>query len=139
MIFLSINLGNTIQRRVQNPVKHLRWSVLGKQLRGFSRLLFLQSTPSLIFDSFLPRLLPLPGFDRFWDRFQDHVFKDIVDHHRTFYEICSLAHFMSLTPFSTSWQQQKKSGFLMFSGGIERGQWHEMSFVYNYVSKHPWK
>ena len=38
-----------------------------------------------------------------------------------------LTHIMSLASFYTSWKYQKTSGFLMFSGGIKREQWHEMS------------
>ena len=37
-----------------------------------------------------------------------------------------LDHSMSLASFYTPWKHQKTSGFLMFSGGIERDQWHEM-------------
>ena len=32
----------------------------------------------------------------------------------------ALTHFMSLVCFYTPWKRQKTSGFLMFSGGIER-------------------
>ena len=34
---------------------------------------------------------------------------------------------MSLVSFYTPWKHQKTSGFLMFSGGIEKEHWHEMS------------
>ena len=37
-----------------------------------------------------------------------------------------LAHFMQLVLFCTPWKHQKSSSFLMFSGGIERYQWHEI-------------
>ena len=37
-----------------------------------------------------------------------------------------LTHFMPLISFCTLGELQKISGFLMFSGGIERDQWHEM-------------
>ena len=37
-----------------------------------------------------------------------------------------LKHFMPLLSFYTHWKHQKTSGFLIFSGGIERYQWHEM-------------
>ena len=33
---------------------------------------------------------------------------------------------MPLVSFYIPWKHQKTSGFLMFSGGIERDQWHEM-------------
>ena len=33
---------------------------------------------------------------------------------------------MPLVSFYTPWKQQKTRSFLMFSGGIERDQWHEM-------------
>ena len=33
---------------------------------------------------------------------------------------------LSLISFYTPWKHQKTSGFLMFSGGIERDYWHEM-------------
>ena len=39
----------------------------------------------------------------------------------------TLTHFMSLFSFCTPWKHQKTSGFL-FSGGIEREQWHEMNW-----------
>ena len=39
----------------------------------------------------------------------------------------SSTHFIPLVSFNTSWKHQKISGFIMFSGGIERNQWHEMS------------
>ena len=39
-----------IQRRIQNPVKHLRWSFLKKQLTAESHLLFFQKAPSCVFD-----------------------------------------------------------------------------------------
>ena len=35
-------------------------------------------------------------------------------------------HLMSFVFFCTSWNHQKSSSFLMFSGGIETDQWHEM-------------
>ena len=42
-----------------------------------------------------------------------------------------LTHFIPLVSFYTLWKHQKTfgetSGFLMFSGGIERYHWHEMS------------
>ena len=38
-----------------------------------------------------------------------------------------LTHFMSRISFDTPWKRQKTSDFLMFSGGIKRDQWHEMS------------
>ena len=38
-----------------------------------------------------------------------------------------LTHFMPLVSFYASWKRQKTSGFLMFLGGIEGDQWHEMS------------
>ena len=37
-----------------------------------------------------------------------------------------LTHFVPLISFDTPWKHQKTSGFLMFSGGITRDQWHEM-------------
>ena len=36
------------------------------------------------------------------------------------------SHFMPLVYFATPWKHQKAFRFLMFSGGIERDQWHEM-------------
>ena len=38
----------------------------------------------------------------------------------------ALTHFMPLAFFYTPWKHQKTSGFLIFSGGIERDQWHEL-------------
>ena len=37
-----------------------------------------------------------------------------------------LTHFMPLVSFDTPWKHQRTKGFLMFSGGIEKDQWHEM-------------
>ena len=37
-----------------------------------------------------------------------------------------LTHFVPLISFDTLWKHQKTSGFLMFSRGIKRDQWHEM-------------
>ena len=37
-----------------------------------------------------------------------------------------LTHFMSLVSFDTPGKCQKTKGFVIFSGGIERDQWHEM-------------
>ena len=37
-----------------------------------------------------------------------------------------LTHFMPLISFDTLWKHQKTRGFLMFSEGIKRDQWHEM-------------
>ena len=37
-----------------------------------------------------------------------------------------LTNFMLLVSFDTPWKHQKTRGFMMFSGGIERDQWHEM-------------
>ena len=34
--------------------------------------------------------------------------------------------FVQLISLYTPWKPQKTSGFLMFSGGLEREQWHEM-------------
>ena len=39
-----------------------------------------------------------------------------------------LTHFLSLNSFYTPRKYQKTKGFLMFSGGIERGKWHKMSY-----------
>ena len=36
-------------------------------------------------------------------------------------------HFSPLGSFYTPWKHQKTRGFLMFSGGVEREQWHEMA------------
>ena len=40
--------------------------------------------------------------------------------------------------FYTTWKHQKTRGFLMFSGGVERGHWHEMG-KYSITSKFCWK
>ena len=39
-----------------------------------------------------------------------------------------LTHFLPLARFYTPWKDQKTKGFLMFSGGIEKDQWHEMGW-----------
>ena len=38
----------------------------------------------------------------------------------------ALLHFMPLVSFNTPLKRQETFGFLKFSGGIERSQWHEM-------------
>ena len=40
------------------------------------------------------------------------------------------AHFMPLISFYTPRKHQKTSDLLMFSGGIKRYQWHEMSYIF---------
>ena len=42
--------------------------------------------------------------------------------------ILPLTHFMPLISFDTPWKHQKIRGFMMFSGGIKRDQWHEMGW-----------
>ena len=37
-----------------------------------------------------------------------------------------LTHFMPLMSFDTPGKHKKARGFLMFSGGIKRDQWHQM-------------
>ena len=39
-----------------------------------------------------------------------------------------LTHSIPLVSFYTPWKNQKIPGFLMFSGGLEREQWYEMSW-----------
>ena len=41
----------------------------------------------------------------------------------------SLAHFLSLASFYTSWKYQKNTAFRIFSGSIERDQWYEISYT----------
>ena len=38
----------------------------------------------------------------------------------------SVKYFMPLISFDTPWKHQKTKGFLIFSEGIKRDQWHEM-------------
>ena len=38
---------------------------------------------------------------------------------------------MPLVSSCTSWKYQKTSAFLMFSGGVERDQWHEMGYFFS--------
>ena len=38
-----------------------------------------------------------------------------------------LTHFVPLVSF-TSWKHQKTRGFLIFSGGLERNQWHDIGW-----------
>ena len=45
----------------------------------------------------------------------------------TFYTFYYSTHFTLLVCIYTPWKHQKTSGFLMFSGGIERDQWYEKS------------
>ena len=42
-------LGRRIQRCIQNPVEHLRWSILHKSLKTFNLELNLQKAPSYMF------------------------------------------------------------------------------------------
>ena len=37
-----------------------------------------------------------------------------------------LTHFMPVLSFYTPWKHQETFGFLMFSGGVESDQWHDM-------------
>ena len=41
-----------------------------------------------------------------------------------------LTHYMPLVSFYIPWRQQESSGFFMFSGCIERNQWHEMCITH---------
>ena len=53
-------------------------------------------------------------------------FNDNLRYHQINKLYCTFStHFMSIS-FVTPWKHPKTSGFLMFSGGIKRGQWHEM-------------
>ena len=45
-----------------------------------------------------------------------------------------VTHVMSLLFFYTPWKYQKVSGFLMFSGGIERNHWHEIGYLVSAAS-----
>ena len=38
----------------------------------------------------------------------------------------ALTCFMPLVSFYTYWKRRKTCGFLTFSGGIEKGQWHKI-------------
>ena len=51
--YTQASLIHTMQRRIWNSFKHLRWSMLRKQLTAFSRQLFLQGAPSQMFDRVL--------------------------------------------------------------------------------------
>ena len=57
--YTQASLIHTIQRLIWNPFKHLRWSMLRKQLTAFSRQLFLQDAPCQMFD----RVLNTPQLD----------------------------------------------------------------------------
>ena len=37
-----------------------------------------------------------------------------------------LTRFMPLISFDTPWKDQKTRGFLIFTGGTKRNQWHEI-------------
>ena len=41
-------------------------------------------------------------------------------------KLAHLNHFMPLISFCTTWNHQKTRDFLMFLGGKERDQWHEI-------------
>ena len=51
--YTQASLIHTMQRSIWNSFKHLRWSMLRKQLTAFSRQLFLQGAPSQMFDRVL--------------------------------------------------------------------------------------
>ena len=57
--YTQASLIHTMQRNIWNSLKHLRWSMLRKQLTAFSRQLFLQGAPSQMFD----RVLNTPQLD----------------------------------------------------------------------------
>ena len=57
--YTQASLIHTMQRSIWNSLKHLRWSMLRKQLTAFSRQLFLQGAPSQMFD----RVLNTPQLD----------------------------------------------------------------------------
>ena len=42
--------------------------------------------------------------------------------------------FHAAVSFNTPWKHQKFKGFLMFLGGIEWDQWHEMGWLKRYIS-----
>ena len=44
---------SSYERRIQNPVKHVRWSLLQKYLTAESHKLFVKKSPFLMFDSVL--------------------------------------------------------------------------------------
>ena len=46
-----------------------------------------------------------------------------------------LTHLMRVISFDTPWKPQKTRGFLMFSGGIKRDQWHEMGQLNNCLTE----
>ena len=57
----------------QNPVKHLRWSVLKIKSTAFGRYLFLQNTQSYMFDSFMnTSLLCCECFPRTFGKFDSY-------------------------------------------------------------------
>ena len=56
--------------------------------------------------------------------------KEIIDYYDSFNAVSArLTHFTPLVYFCTSLKHQKMRKFLIFSGVIERGQWHEMGYV----------
>ena len=67
----------------QNPVKHVRWSVLKIKSTAFGRYLFLQNTQSYMFDSFMnTSLLCCECFPRnFWKIWQ-LLFTKILPKHK---------------------------------------------------------
>ena len=40
----------------------------------------------------------------------------------------TLTHFMPLVSYYMPWKHEKTFGFFMFSGGVERNQWHEIGW-----------
>ena len=58
----------------------------------------------------------------------------LVEKHFLPFFFQNLTHFMPLVFLYTPRKHQKTSGFLIFSGGIERDQWHEIGLVVSFPS-----
>ena len=70
----------------------------------------------------------------FLSKFRVLVMQYLVEKHFLPFFSQNLTHFMPLVFLYTPWKHQKTSAFLMFSGGIERDQWHEIGLVVSFRS-----
>ena len=70
----------------------------------------------------------------FLSKFRVLVMRYLVEKHFLPFFFQNLTHFMPLVFLYTPWKHKKTSAFLMFSGGIERDQWHEIGLVVSFRS-----
>ena len=119
-----------LQRSIQNPAKHLRWSVLRKQFTAKIRQLYLQN-------ALVGWIAAFASIIETTNTTQQIVCQ--ISGSTNFMESISLRHFMALFFFCTPWKHQKASGFLRFSGGIERPVvWNRLKLLVKTRFKWTW-